>query len=389
MFFTQKTTKDSPEEVTTSKNYQNVGLIVGVTGIVGNSLAEILPLSDTPGGPWKVYGLARRPQPNWNSEHPIDYIQCDISNENETVSKLSHLTDVTHVFYVCWTNCVSESENCKINSKMFRNVLNAIIPNAPNVNHICLQTGIKYYLGPFENWGKFKNPNESPFTEDMPRLNIPNFHYDLEDVLYSEVAKKEGGLTWSVHRPGAIFGFSPYSQMNILHTLCIYAAICKNEGIPLRFPGPKSAWEGYSAVSDVDLIAEQLIWAAVDPNAKNEAFNCSNGDFFKWKHLWRVLADEFEVEVAAFDEEEEDGSACFEEMMKGKGGVWEDIMKEYGLVHRKWEEVGWWLVDVGLAKEWPMGCMNKSKEHGFLGFRNTKKCFISWIHKMKTYKIVP
>ena len=75
----------------------------------------------------------------------------------------------------------------------------------------------------------------------MPRLNIPNFYYDLEDMLYSEVAKKEGGLTWSVHRPGAIFGFSPYSQMNIVHTLCIYAAICKYEGISLRFPGTKSA----------------------------------------------------------------------------------------------------------------------------------------------------
>lgn len=93
--------------------------------------------------------------------------------------------------------------------------------------------------------------------------------------------------------------------------------------------------------------------------------------------------------MAVFDEEEEDRRVCFKEMMKGKGGVWEDVMKEYGLVYTKWEEVGWWWMDVGLAKEWPMGCMNKSKEHGFLGFRNTKKCFISWIHKMKAYKIVP
>ncbi|KAK9112819.1 hypothetical protein Scep_020338 [Stephania cephalantha] len=32
-------------------NYQSVALVVGVTGIVGNSLAEIHPCSDTPGGP--------------------------------------------------------------------------------------------------------------------------------------------------------------------------------------------------------------------------------------------------------------------------------------------------------------------------------------------------
>ena len=34
-----------------SQNLQNVALIIGVTGIVGNSLAEILSLQNTPGGP--------------------------------------------------------------------------------------------------------------------------------------------------------------------------------------------------------------------------------------------------------------------------------------------------------------------------------------------------
>jgi len=33
--------------------------------------------------------------------------------------------------------------------------------------------------------------------------------------------------------------------------------------------------------------------------------------------------------------------------------------------------------------------MNKSKEHGFLGFRNSKNSFIAWIDKMKFCKIVP
>jgi hypothetical protein len=33
--------------------------------------------------------------------------------------------------------------------------------------------------------------------------------------------------------------------------------------------------------------------------------------------------------------------------------------------------------------------MNKSKEHGFLGFRNTVNSFNTWIEKMKVFKIVP
>ncbi|KAL7245359.1 hypothetical protein ACSBR2_000648 [Camellia fascicularis] len=368
------------------RSYDSVGLIVGVTGIVGNSLAEILPLSDTPGGPWKVYGVARRPRPAWNADHPIDYIQCDISDSADTLSKLSPLSDITHIFYVTWTNRPTESECCDANGAMLRNVLNAVLPNAPNLRHICLQTGLKHYVRPFESFGKVR-PNDPPFTEDMPRLNAPNFYYTLEDILFDSASKKES-LSWSVHRPAIIFGFSPYSMMNIIGTLCVYAAICKYENKPLEFPGTKTAWNCYSVASDADLIAEHQIWAAVDPNAENEAFNCSNGDVFRWKQLWRVLAEQFGVEYVEFDESKKRVSLA--EKMKDKGKVWEEIVRENELLPMKLEEVAaWWFVDEMLGGESMLDTMNKSKEHGFLGFRNTKNSLISWIDKMKGYKLIP
>jgi len=169
------------------RNFQNVALIIGVTGIVGNSLAEILPLKYTPGGPWKVYGVARRPRPMWNVDNPVHYIQCDVSNQNDVELKLSHLTDVTHIFYVSWTSRPTEAQNCEVNGAMLRNVLQALIPNAPNLSHVSLQTGAKHYVGPFEMIGKIK-PHESPFTEDVPRLDGPNFYYTLEDILFEEVS---------------------------------------------------------------------------------------------------------------------------------------------------------------------------------------------------------
>ncbi|KAF2324148.1 hypothetical protein P3X46_002339 [Hevea brasiliensis] len=368
------------------RSFQSVGLVLGVTGIVGNSLAEILPLSDTPGGPWKVYGVARRPRPNWNADHPVEYVQCDISDQAETQAKLSQLTDVTHIFYVSWANRSSEAENCEINGSMLRNVLQAVIPNAPNLGHICLQTGTKHYVGPFELFGKIQ-PHDPPFTEDLPRLNVPNFYYTLEDILFEEAAKKEG-LTWSISRPDQIFGFSPYSLMNIIGTLCVYAVICKHEGLPLLFPGTKQAWNCYSIASDADLIAEQHIWASVDPYARNEAFNCNNGDVFKWKHFWKILAEEFGIEKYGFEEGEKRLSLV--EIMKDKGPVWEEIVREYQLHPTKLEDVGvWWFADLILGGEAVISSMNKSKEHGFLGFRNSKNSFIYWIDKMKAYKIVP
>ncbi|XP_047980856.1 (S)-8-oxocitronellyl enol synthase ISY1-like [Salvia hispanica] len=363
----------------------NVALVVGVTGIVGNSMAEILPLSDTPGGPWKVYGVARRPRPSWSEDHPINYITCDVSDPDDVEAKLSSLTDITNIFYVTWTNRSTEKENCEANGKMLRNVLSVVIPNCPNLKHICLLTGRKHYLGSFERlWST--QAHDPPLTEDLPRLDCPNFYYTLEDILFEEVGKK-AGLTWSVHRPGNIFGFSPYSMMNLVGTLCVYAAICKHEGAVLRFPGCRAAWDGYSDCSDADLIAEHQIWAAVEPYARNEAFNVSNGDVFKWKHLWKALAEQFEVECGEF---EEGKGVKLQEVMEDKGPVWDEIVRENGLLSYKLEDIGkWWFVDLILENAVPLDTMNKSKEHGFLGFRNSKNSFLSWIDKVKAYKIVP
>jgi nucleoside-diphosphate-sugar epimerase len=378
--------KKYDDEEAPSGSYQSVGLVIGVTGIVGNSLAEILPLPNTPGGPWKVYGVARRPRPKWSSDHQLEYIQCDVYDAKETQDKLSQLTDVTDIFYVTWASRSTEAENCEVNGAMLRNVLRALIPNAPNLRHICLQTGTMHYVGPFEARGKII-PHSPPFTEDLPRLNyLPNFFYTREDILFEEAKNKEG-LTWSIHRPSMIFGFSPYSMLNIIGTLCVYAAICKHEGLPLKFPGSKAAWECYTVASDADLIAEQQIWAVVDTNGKNEAFNCNNGDVFKWKHLWKALAERFGIEKYGLEEGEK---ASMVEMMKDKGHVWEEIVRENRLQPTKLEDIGlWWLADAILSTEDFVDSMNKSKERGFLGFRNSMNSFVAWIDKMKFYKIVP
>ncbi|KAI5314786.1 hypothetical protein L3X38_043962 [Prunus dulcis] len=128
-----------------------------------------------------------------------------------------------------------------------------------------------------------------------------------------------------------------------------------------------------------------------DPYAKNEAFNCSNGDVYKWKHLWRVLAEQFDMEFEDFDDDDEgELRPSMEEMMKDKGPVWDEIVRENGLVPTKLEEIGnWWFVDVMFGVESSVDSMNKSKEHGFVGFRNSRTSFVTWIDKMKSYRLVP
>ncbi|KMZ67116.1 Progesterone 5-beta-reductase [Zostera marina] len=343
----KKVDDDEAETERIPIRYESVGLVIGATGIVGNSLVDILPLPDTPGGPWKVYAVARRPRPTWNlTDHPVEYIQCDVSDVTDVQAKLSPLTDVTHIFYVTRAPGKTEEENCAVNGQMLRNVLDAVIPNSVRLQHISLQTGRNHYVGPPELSDEIEI-HDQPYHEELPRLNGPNFYYTQEDIL------------------------------------------ARYEGVPFRFPGGKHAWEGFSDASDADLIAEHQIWASVDPYAKNEAFNCSNGDIFSWKVMWKVLSEQLELECVGYEGEEKRFS--LEEAMKGKEGIWEAMVKENGLSETSLSEVGnWQFVDRCLNSEKThLDSMNKSKEHGFSGFRNSINSLIYWVDKVKTYRIVP
>ncbi|RCV44247.1 hypothetical protein SEVIR_9G364200v4 [Setaria viridis] len=337
--------------------FESVALVVGSTGIVGASLVDILLLPDTPGGPWKV---------------------------------LTPLIDITHVFYVAWTWRATEEENCEANSAMLRNVLSVVVPNCPALVHVSLQTGTRHYFGRLDSENCVHYP---PYTEDMPRLDMPVFYYDQEDVLIDAVARRGGGaVSWSVHRPNIIFGFSPRCAINLVCSLCVYAAVCCKEGTPLRWPGSRGGWEGFITPSDADLVAEHHIWAGFDPMAKNEAFNCSNGDVCTWKKLWPILAGRFGLEWVGYEGEEK--RLKLAEAMAGKEALWAEIVEENELVATHVSEVAnWWVVDKSLDRyglEWDiLDSMNKSKEHGFLGFRNTFRSFNTCIDRLKAHKIVP
>ncbi|KAL9264618.1 3-oxo-Delta(4,5)-steroid 5-beta-reductase-like protein [Drosera capensis] len=153
--------------------HRSVGLIIGLTGITGNSLAKILLLSDTPGRPWKVYGVARSPRP------------------------VGRLTFKWNTSDVMWEIKMMPLLNFHVLQIMLRNVLAAAIPNSLKLRHICLQTGRRYYPGLFETSG-MAIPYDPPLTEDLPRFESPNFYYAMEDILREDLNLKEG-LSWSIH----------------------------------------------------------------------------------------------------------------------------------------------------------------------------------------------
>ena len=170
-------------------NKTNVALVIGVTGMAGLSLAEALKNPAALGGPWKIYGTARRQMPSWFPSSVVDsFISFDALNSEDTLLKLSPIShQVTHLFWLAIQVRETEESNTAVNSTMLVNVLRVFksLENSSKLRHITLQTGTKHYMGPIFDpiLGTKLVNHEPPFKEDMPRLPFPNFYYALEDIL--------------------------------------------------------------------------------------------------------------------------------------------------------------------------------------------------------------
>ncbi|KAF7844051.1 3-oxo-Delta(4,5)-steroid 5-beta-reductase-like [Senna tora] len=175
-------------------------------------------------------------------------------------------------------------------------------------------------------------PHEPPFHESMPCLPYPNFYYALENF----VASYAPSVTYSVHRSSIIVGASTRSEINMLLMLAAYAAVCRHEGLPWRYPGNMYMWEHFCDMTDAGVLAEQHVWAAIMDVAKNEAFNCTNGNVFTWKRMWNVMSKEFDVEYVEYKEGEE---FDIEEWMSKKGEAWDEIVERNGLYKTKLEKI--------------------------------------------------
>ena len=248
------------------------------------------------------------------------------------------------VAVTAWTRQDTEAENIAVNGGAVRNLLGALEP-AGSLRHVALMTGLKHYLGPFEAYA-VGTMADTPFREEEPRLDSPNFYYAQEDELFASAERN--GFTWSVHRAHTVFGFAIGNAMNMVATLCVYATICKERGLPFVFPGSETQWNGVTDVTDAELLAEQILWAGTSESGQNEAFNIANGDVFRWRWLWPQVAAYFGLEWEGFEGE----PRTLEKAMGGMEETWQAIADKHGLVENALSRVAsWWHTDGDLGRE--------------------------------------
>ncbi|MET0636940.1 MAG: SDR family oxidoreductase [Chitinophagaceae bacterium] len=354
---------------------ENIALVVGSTGIAGSNLATRLLEKG-----WTSYGLSRH---NNNGIPGLKHITGDLLQADQLKSVLEKIRP-THVFITTWMRNNTEAENIRVNGAMVRNLLNALSPGK-SVQHVALVTGLKHYLGPFDAYAKDGTNPETPVREEHPRLELENFYYAQEDEVYAAAARD--GFTWSIHRPHTIIGKTVGNAMNLGTTLAVYGSLCKEYGFPFAWPGSQAQWEGLSDVTDAEILADQLIWAAITPRAHNEAFNIVNGDVFRWKWLWKEIAAWFDIKPVGYDGTIRPLASHLDD----RADLWNEIVAKYHLKkHTLGQLTSAWHTDLDLGRPIEiMTDMSKSRKLGFLEYRSTKDSFIRLFQQLRTERIIP
>ena len=348
-------------------------LVVGVTGIEGGALAERLVRNG-----WQVSGLARRPTPVPSGVKPV---AADLLDAEALSAALADVQP-THIFFNAWLRQPTEAENITINGAMLRNVLNALEPRG-SVRHVALTTGLKHYLGPFEAYAHITP--DTPFREDQPRLDYPNFYYEQEDILFESA--RHNGFTWSVHRPHTVIGYAIGNAMNMGVTLAVYGTICRVTGRPFVFPGTPEQYNAVTDVTDARILASQLEWAAQTNATANEALNIVNGDVFRWRRMWGLVAEMLGVEPAEYSGH----PTPLVEQMRDAGSVWEDIVRRFDLRPVPLETLAsWWHTDADLGRTIETFTdMTRSRRLGFVTYQETPQSFHDLFERLRAERIIP
>jgi nucleoside-diphosphate-sugar epimerase len=341
----------------------NKALVVGANGVIGSNLVE--HLNGLP--EWEVIGLSRRGGPG--------QLAVDLLDADDTNTKLSGLTDVTHVFYAAYQDRPTWAELVAPNLARLVNVVDAVEPVARGLRHVSLMQGYKVYgahLGPFK----------TPAREGDPPHLPPEFNVDQQRFL--EDRQQGKAWTWSALRPSVVGGTALGNPMNLAVAIATYASISKQLGVPLRFPGKPGAYDALLELTDAGLLAKATVWAATSPAAANQAFNITNGDLFRWNELWPKLAAWFGMEVAP------PLQMSLQDVMADKEPLWDRMQTEHGLAGTPYADVSSWFADFVFGWDYDFFADgSKARRAGFHEYVETEQMFYRLFEQLRQRRIIP
>ena len=140
-----------------------------------------------------------------------------------------------------------------------------------------------------------------------------------------------------------------------------------------------------SEVTDASQLARAMVFLSTCPKARNEGFNVTNGDLFRWRYLWPRIAHLF-------------GMPCGEvrtlplgRWMADKETVWERIVTRRKLEPRRLEQVALWSFGDFMFRQ-PgdqIASMTKIRKAGFHDVVDTEEMYLAMLRQYREARILP
>ena len=348
-------------------------VIVGSLGVIGRYVVDKL-IRDSD---WQVIGLSRRGEAD---SRRYRHISVDLLDPEATERKLHELTEVTHIFYAAFAaspgNASGFAANVAPNRDMLVNSIATLDRVSPNLKRVVLVTGTKYY-------GVHLGPVKTPMRESDPRHMPPNYYFDQVDWLIEFQQRK--AWDWVELRPQTLCGFAPGSPMSIVPAIAVYAAVSKELGLPLRFPGKPGAYSSIYQVTESEHFAKAAWWAATTPACGNQAFNITNGDYFRWRNVWPKIAEVFDMPAG------DPQTISLVQHMSEHDALWQKMIHKYGLKAFAYRDLAAWpFADYVFGAEWDvMSDVTKSRMYGFHEVVDTEEMLVRLLRRFREEKVVP
>ena len=347
-------------------------LLVGPYGVLGTGVIDAV--AENP--KWGITTAARRPPPTYRAQAAPPHISVDLMDLEGTTKAFSSVDKMTDLVFAAYVEKPTLAETVEPNARMLKNTLDALAASDVPIQRIVLAGGAKSYgfsLGSFN----------APAKETEPRLIAPIHYHQQEDIAAEWAAKN--GASWTVLRPHLVMGPSLNSPMNLLTGIATYAAMSRELGLPLRFPGTKEGWNTLQETTDAEVFGRATLWALGEDKARNQIFNVSNGDVYRWRQLWSELAAFYNLPIA------EPLAMSTVSGMSDKAPLWDSMVVRYGLHATPYDQIAnWAFVDWMLNfREETILSTIKIRQAGFADCIDTHQSFRRQLARLRDLRIIP
>jgi nucleoside-diphosphate-sugar epimerase len=349
-----------------TKATDRIALVAGAGGIIGDAAVRELKRQG-----WTVRALARR------AVEGVETITTDLTDAQSTAAALTQATDTTHLFYAALSPDPDLAVEAERNGRMLGNLLDGLEAAGAPLRRVVIYQGFKIYgihLG-----ARVRTPARESDPPHMP----PNIYLAQEAQLKARAGKS--GWDYVALRPDVVVGDVHGNPMNIALVVGAFAALSRELGIPMRFPGTDKAYSQLVQFTDARLLARASVWAATTGNAGGEAFNVTNGDVFRWERMWEDAAQHLGLDIAP------PVPLTLSRHMADKGPAWRSIADRHGLVEPDLGKlVGWGFGDFVFHTETDViSDVNKIRRFGFTERMDSSMSLIAALDSLKRKRVLP